>query len=152
MSGKLAFIPGKINHFFLCQHCLVIYFGWITHHIGSSLFISTHLWTPQGKRVFSFISVLPELNLKPSIDDKKIDDWVEDWAAVFKLAKLKLSLIAYAKEKRWWERLHSPKLATAISPIPHSVFQCGLHPSLTVWWSLCLFLLKWVDLLECVDQ
>ena len=47
---------------------------------------------------------------------------------MFKLAKLKLSLIAYAKEKRWWERLHSPKLATAISPIPHSVFSVWPSP------------------------
>lgn len=153
--GKLAFIPGKINHFFICQHCLVTYFGWITHHIGSSLFISTHLWTPQGRRVFSFISVLPELNIKPSIDDKKTDDWVEDWAALFKLAKLKLNLIAYAKREEVVGETVFSKVCH--SNISHSTlffffFQCGLHPSLAAWWKLCPFLLKGVDLLECMDQ
>ena len=33
------------------------------------------------------------------------------------------------KEKRWWERLYFPKLATAVSPIPHSVF-FSVWPSL----------------------
>ena len=114
--GKLAFIPGKINFLSLSAPPCT-YHGWITHHIGFSLFISTHLWIPQWKSVISFIFVLSGLNLMLSRDDSKTGDWVEDWAAVFKLAMPKLSLIVCAK-RRWWAK------SMTIVIVSHSVLEC----------------------------
>lgn len=58
----------------------------------------------------------------PSIDDKKKKKRLSGGlATVSKLSMLKFNLIAYAKRERWWGRLNFPKMATAISPIPHAL-------------------------------
>lgn len=120
-----------------------------------SLFIfSTHLWTPQCKRVFSFIFARLGLLSMPSIDDKKKKKKKIKWRTGNSVqtfnAEIQFDCLCQKREMVGKIEL-SKDGHSYISHPTCSSFNMTFTPFI-MQWGLCPFPLQGADLCDCLDN